>query len=367
MRATKNSKMRKIASFFTLMIALFIGAMTIFAAYSGHIDPRKMTLAPLMCMTLPYWVIATLIMLPICFIANKWQSLVPLSTLVICLGPILNFCPLNITSNSNRNTPNSFTLLSYNAYNFIAFDDNYPDDESNSTLNYIAKTDADIVCLQECEYLSPIPRWHVYRKQVNAIKEQYPYRIIGANNGQSIFSKFPVTLISSAGYYSHFEVEMPTRTIDIIDVHLRSIRLSKQDKEQYNEALTDLITENNNSKLSSWKNIASKVANAAKLRSRQALALKDYIKGLDSENIIVCGDFNDVPGCFAINAIADDFDDVYAQCGFGPMITYHGNNLKFRIDHILYDGDFDATYFERGDLKSSDHYPLFATFKWDND
>ena len=79
MRTTKKSKMRKIASFFTLMIAIFIGAMTIFAAYSGHIDPRKMTLAPLMCMTLPYWVIATLIMLPICFIANKWQSLVPLS------------------------------------------------------------------------------------------------------------------------------------------------------------------------------------------------------------------------------------------------------------------------------------------------
>ena len=102
-------------------------------------------------------------------------------------------------------------------------------------------------------------------------------------------------------------------------------------------------------------------------RGRQIL-LKKYIDNIENDNIIVCGDFNDVPGCFAINTIADDdFDDVYRECGFGPMTTYHGSNLNFRIDHILYKGDFDATSFKRDKFNSSDHYPLYATFKWDND
>lgn len=360
---------RKISSYFTLAISIVIAIATFFAAYAGHINPNSMSIAPLMCMTFPYWIIITLIMLPICFFVDKRFSLIPLISLIGCIGPILNICPLNIwPSNYDKNDAESFSLLSYNAYNFISYDNNYPNDDTNATLTFIAKTDADIVCLQECEYLSPLPRWHVYRKQVNEIKEQYPHIIIGQENGQSIFSKYPVTKVTSDGFFSHFVVDMPNHKLDIIDVHLRSIRLSDEDKKNYNEALSELIADNEEDSFSSWKNIASKVTKAAKQRARQAIAIKKYIDNIENDNIIVCGDFNDVPGCFAINTIADDdFDDVYRECGFGPMTTYHGSNLNFRIDHILYKGDFDATSFKRDKFNSSDHYPLYATFKWDND
>jgi endonuclease/exonuclease/phosphatase (EEP) superfamily protein YafD len=111
-----------------------------------------------------------------------------------------------------------------------------------------------------------------------------------------------------------------------------------------------------------------KISNAAKKRASQANKLNQYIESIDNDNIIVCGDFNDVPGCYAINTIADDdFDDAYAECGFGPMNTYHGNNINFRIDHVLYKGDFEAVSFTRGNVTYSDHYPLFVRFNWDND
>lgn len=359
----------KILSYILLICCIIICATTIFAAYSGHIAPQTLSIAPLMCMTFPYWVIATIAMIIICLIVKRKYALIPIITLICCIGPILNYCPINITSVFKRNSNNnSFSLLSYNAYNFIAHDNIYPTDSTNATLSYIIDTDADIVCLQECEYLSPLPRWHVYRPQVDSLKKQYPYRIIGVESGQSIFSKFPVKEISSGGYYSHFEVKFPSHKLDIIDVHLRSIRLSKEDKQQYNEAINELIHDNEKENLRSWKGIASKIVKAAKQRSKQAIKLRKYINTIENDNIIVCGDFNDVPNCFAINTIADDdFDDVYAECGFGPMVTYHGDNIYFRIDHILYDGDFEATSFKRGDINCSDHYPLFATFKWDND
>ncbi len=359
---------RNILSYILLICCIIICAATIFAAYSGLINPQNFPIAPLMCMTFPYWVIATITMMIICFIIKKRYALIPIITLICCIDPILNYCPINITSVFPKSNNNSFSLLSYNAYNFIAHDNIYPNDSTNATLSYIIKTDADIVCLQECEYLSPLPRWHVYRPQVDSLKKQYPHRIIGVDNGQSIFSKFPVKKISSDGYYSHFEVEFPSHKLDIIDVHLRSIRLSKEDKQQYNDAINELIHDNEKENLRSWKSIASKIVKAAKLRAKQATKLRKYIKSIKNENIIVCGDFNDVPNCYAINKISDDdFDDVYAECGLGPMATYHGDNIYFRIDHILYDGDFEATSFKRGNISCSDHYPLFATFKWDND
>jgi endonuclease/exonuclease/phosphatase (EEP) superfamily protein YafD len=56
--------------------------------------------------------------------------------------------------------------------------------------------------------------------------------------------------------------------------------------------------------------------------------------------------------------------DAYEECALGPTITFHASRFYFRIDHVLYKGNFEAIDIERGDQKSSDHYPLLTTFKW---
>lgn len=359
---------RKILIPITIVINILMAIATTFAAYAGHIDPQSMTLAPIACMGFPYLLVATLISLPISFFINKWIATIPLTTIILCISPAINYCPLNMfTANDHKkNDNNAFTLLSYNAYNFMAHDQVYPKDSTNATLSYIISTDADIVCLQECEYLSPLARWHVYKPQVDSLKEQYPHRIIGADNGESILSKFPVEKRHSEGYYSHFVVKTNKGDIDIINVHLRSLRLTNEEKRQYGN-LSELNGKVDSQSSSTMKSIIKKVADAAKNRARQAEKLREYINNIDNDNIIVCGDFNDVPNCYAINTIGENFDDAYAECGFGPMITYHGDKLYFRIDHILYDGDIEATSITRDDIDRSDHYPLLVTFHWDND
>ncbi|MBR5333067.1 MAG: endonuclease/exonuclease/phosphatase family protein [Muribaculaceae bacterium] len=363
------TKIKQILSFIVLAIAILVALGTLATAYAGNINPMDSKIAPLLCMTFPYWIVASLVVIVISFFVKKRYSLIPLMALVICWESILLICPLNLFSSHNNNGSNTFTLLSYNAYNFKGFDKSNTDEDSNATLNYIATTDADIVCLQECEYLSPIHRWNVYKKQVNEIKKQYPYRIIGVEHGQSIFSKYPVKEIFKEGYFSHFVVDMPNgSSIDIIDVHLKSIPLTAKDKQQYNDAISDIVNSTNSKEISSLKNIMKKISYAAQKRALQANKLSQYIHSIENENIIICGDFNDVPGCYAINTIADDdFDDAYTECGFGPMNTYHGNNINFRIDHVLYKGDIEAVSFSRGNVKYSDHYPLFVRFSWDND
>lgn len=359
------SKLHKIFSFIIATLNIIVAILTIASAFAGYIDPQSISLAPILCMTFPIWAILTIILIPITFLIRKRYTLIPLATLLICISPILSICPLNFTSdNSNPESNNSFSLLSYNVHNFKPHDNIYPEDKTNATLSFIIRTDADIVCMQECEYLSPLPAWHVYRPQVDSLKKQYPHRIISPDNGESILSKYPVKNISSNGFYSHFNVTIDNQALDIINVHLRSLRLTVDDKKQY-QALAD-FDDSTNIETSAWKSIISKIAIAAKLRAKQATAIRNYIEKIDNKNIIVCGDFNDIPRCFAINTISDgEFKDVYAQCGFGPTITYHRDRIYFRIDHILYKGNFKATSIDRNDIDRSDHYPLYATFSWD--
>ena len=157
---------------------------------------------------------------------------------------------------------------------------------------------------------------------------------------------------------------MPGDTVRVYSCHLESIGLTQTDKHLYRQ-LTKLQNMSSTSDLDEVRGtLVTKLARAYRCRSLQARLLRDLIEATDRP-VILCGDFNDTPGSFAYRTImGDDMRDAYAECALGPTITYHCNRFYFRIDHILYRGNFDAVKIERGTLSASDHYPLVATFKW---
>ena len=108
--------------------------------------------------------------------------------------------------------------------------------------------------------------------------------------------------------------------------------------------------------------LISKLAHAFRLRAEQAHIIRHTIDSIGG-NFIVAGDFNDIQDCYAVRTIlGSDMHDAYADCALGPCITYHGNRFYFRIDHILYGGDLKAVSCRRGDITSSDHFPMLAKF-----
>ncbi len=45
-------------------------------------------------------------------------------------------------------------------------------------------------------------------------------------------------------------------------------------------------------------------------------------------NVIVCGDFNDVPGCRALRILESaGLTDAYAELGLGPTITFNASHF----------------------------------------
>lgn len=361
------AKGKKILLGIGLFFNLLFAALMLMCGYSGNVNPDTFAFAGILNMSFPIWVILSMAMLLLDLLFKRKLAFIPIVAMVLSWGPISTFSPLNVTSVklSGAEQKLAFKVLTYNVLDFIDNQNIYPNGQ-NRTISYILSTDADVVCLQECEYLSPMEQYHVTASQIDSLKQRYPYYHIGTS-GQSILSKYPITPINlgitseDSRDIAAYLVEVSNRLITIYNVHLRSIGFTGDDKQLYRN-LTSLDADHNLSQIR--PQLISKLNEAARHRARQARLLKAHIEK-NGGNVIVCGDFNDTPGCYAIRTISGDrMKDAYSENAFGPTITYNANRFYFRIDHVLYQGAFDAIYIKRNNLKSSDHYALLTTFLW---
>lgn len=95
--------------------------------------------------------------------------------------------------------------------------------------------------------------------------------------------------------------------------------------------------------------------------------VRQYVDSV-SDPVLLCGDFNDIPGCYAYRVIAGgDMTDAYRAAASGPAITYHADRFYFRIDQMMCRGDLTPLRVWRGTIPSSDHYPLIGYFALGND
>ena len=357
-----------IRSLWTLL-NIACGLCTLLAGYGGYINPDKFALAQLANMTFPGWIVLTLILLAVNLFIRKKLAWLSVAVLVACIGPILTISPLNFTSRSLSPDDESrtFTLLTYNVYNFRDNQGVNPE-WGNRTLSYILSTDADIVCLQESSNLNGVGK----KAQRDSINSRYPYRLYSNRSGEVLLSKYHATEIDTpqpdwgSGSFCAYDVEVEGHEVTVVNCHLQSIGLTDDDKELYRELTDKELRNPSRNELSKVKNgIGTKLLAAFRIRAQQARYIKEFL-ATRKGNVILVGDFNDVPGSYAYRTIkSDGLKDAYSECAFGPTVTYNDNRFYFRIDQMLYRGDLEAVRIKRGDLRSSDHYPLFATFLWD--
>ncbi len=356
-----------IRSLWTLL-NIACGLCTLLAGYGGYINPDKFALAQLANMTFPGWIVLTLILLAVNLFIRKKLAWLSVAVLVACIGPILTISPLNFTSRSLSPDDESrtFTLLTYNVYNFRDNQGVNPE-WGNRTLSYILSTEADIVCLQESSNLNGVGK----KAQRDSINSRYPYRLYSNRSGEVLLSKYHATEIDTpqpdwgSGSFCAYNVEVEGHEVTVVNCHLQSIGLTDDDKELYRELTDKELRNPSRSELSKVKNgIVTKLLAAFRIRAQQAHYINEFL-ATRKGNVILVGDFNDVPGSYAYRTIkSDGLKDAYSECAFGPTVTYNDNRFYFRIDQMLYRGDLEAVRIKRGDLRSSDHYPLLATFLW---
>lgn len=354
---------------------VFLGVVTVFAAYGGYFDPANVPVAALAPMFL--MLILVLDILTLVLDAIFWRkAMVPiLLSWVVAAKPLLVFAPLNtstipLTEEQEKRT---FTLLTYNVTHFQDIRGHDYATDRNAMIDFILKTDADMVNLQElgAEDIDPDgvgKKWGISRELLQELSEKYPFRFVDDAYKQTFMSKFPALheelrlWADSLPNVAVYRVHVKGQIVRLYDVHLRSLFLTDDDKALFRR-LTDGETGNLAHEVRQVKNrLIDKLTTAFDLRAGEAAYIRSSLD-LVPGNAIVAGDFNDVPGCYAVRTImGDDMHDAYAEAGFGPVITFHKDRFYFRIDQILYRGNLKALEMERIKVPYSDHYPMLAKF-----
>lgn len=376
---------------FGVGLNLFVAMLTVLAAYGGTFNPDERVIMAMVAMTLPAVLIAGLLLAAADFFFDRRLALVIAGGWLVALPPILDFSPLHFLPCrlDSEEKERSFTMLTYNILHYMDFRGYDAARPVNETLDFILRTDADIVNLQEADVAADGrgmlyvkqdnarvngDYWRISQSQLDSLYSRYPYRAVNIGQELSVFSKYPVTPVHidvprSVRYaMGCVKLDIKGQEIHLINVHLRSIGLTDEDKALYKETLRDVPESKHALKreLNEVKSqLLSKLAAAFRDRAEQARAIRTVIDSIGGP-FIVAGDFNDIPDCYAVRTIlGKDMHDAYSDAAFGPAITYHGDYFYFRIDQVLYRGPFKAVDIERGGIKSSDHNPLLTTFLFD--
>jgi endonuclease/exonuclease/phosphatase (EEP) superfamily protein YafD len=351
---------------------VLIMAVTLFAAFGGNIDPEKMPFASLANMTFPLWYFLSVVLLIVDLFIARMLAVVPAVALLGAIQPLLVFTPINFTHPKLEPADSlaMFKVLSYNTLSFTdEADGKERNPEYNRTMHTILESDADVLVLLEFENQGKLNKF-VPTEQIDSFRAFYPYYVRGAF-GTVIFSREPIERVRmredkprpNAGSMMGVRTSVHQRPLTVFGVHLESVGLDDDDKALYRE-ITDRSTESVD--VDSVKNrLVDKLYLAFKNRASQARYLSACVDSIGGD-VIVCGDFNDVPNCYAIRQLEKlgGMQDAYAKVGCGPTITYHDSRFFFRIDHVLWRGNFRPVSMVRGKIPSSDHYPFLTTFVW---
>ena len=367
-RQTPTSIWHKILTGLLAAVCVFAITGLIASAYAGAINPVNHPMASVVAMTFPLWLIGTIVAVAIIFFMRWRVALIGVAGLCIALPAILNYCPLNLPRKAAEDA-DTFTLMTYNVFDFVDQTEEYPGD-INPTLSYILREDPDIVCAQEVGYIGTNQSHRITAAQVDSLYAQYPY-IYMDRHILAILSKFPIEPVQTgihisenegAGDIACYRAEIKGRKVTIFIVHLQSFYLQRAEREMFMK-LTRLQGSESEIK-EMQRHLVDKICEAAPHRVRETEELIKYIDKYGGPNVIVCGDFNDIPGCYSLRLLKDHkLKEVYPEVGFGPMITYNSERFYFRIDHILYRGDIRPLSMVRSKIYSSDHYPVKATFE----
>ena len=160
----------------------------------------------------------------------------------------------------------------------------------------------------------------------------------GAGSQLACYSKFPILSARMLDYRSNYngsmvyENKIGKDTVLLINNHLESNKLTREDKVVYEDMLKDPKA---GKVKSGVRQLVNKLAEASAIRSAQARTIAQEIAHSPYPSVIVCGDFNDSPISYAHRVISQDMDDAFTESGCGLGISYNQNKFYFRIDNIL--------------------------------
>lgn len=366
----------------TIFEALLVMAL-LCSAWGGCVHPGSLPLCvPVSVMVFPLLALLVGIVLLIDALCRRWKHVAMMAAALLLCTPMLRLTlPLNLVGRSHRHGNDTISVLTLNVRNFMQPEQFPP----NATLQYLLHSGADVLVLQEIIH----DGWGTPRevcdssfspRQLQLLDSIYPYRSHD-NDDVGIYSRFPFTRVEVAKplvgfdmvdyfaamehhYAVAYDLHLPQgKQLRLLAVHLKSWSFSRQQRTMLGGTVTDELDAMPGTQAYNL-NTTQLMRRAYADRAAEAQAVRKAIDD-SPENVIVCGDFNDVPGSYTYCTVrGDDLRDAWADVGRGYAHTYNQYHFLLRIDHMLYRGQLRPVDIQRPRATASDHYPIMTTFTW---
>lgn len=285
------------------------------------------------------------------------------------------------SKNQLKDSDGNLKIMTWNVHLFDL--GAWTNDESSKAriIDLINEESPDVLCLQEFyqdKKNSTLPYTEVIRNlgyPYVAFAEEYtiPKRVLTIHAsstdqiqvGNIVFSKMPLmnTQIYPLGvaHYNLLNTQVmvdSNRMVDLNVVHLTSVQFGAKEKEIINAIQEEGVSK---SKVQRSKTLIRKLEYAAAQRAILANQI-DSLKRFMDYPMIICGDFNDIPGSYVYQTIrGDQLTDPFIKKGVGLGRTFREISPTLRIDHVLVDREaFEVIGYGRLIVPLSDHYPVIV-------
>lgn len=280
----------------------------------------------------------------------KWIAL-PIIGILGCWNYTREYCPFNPFDNTPME---SYKILSFNVASLSS--DSANGFNGKKSVEYIAKSDADIVFLQEC------PKSGTVFSSLKHKMDSLGYKVLH-DGGLRIFSKWPFigkpvysrSLSFGNGSFACL-INLDGDTTLLINNHLQSNAISPEEKSAYGDAIEQYDKEKMKA---SGRVLLSRLSTAASKRAEQADTVCALIKRYNKHQIIAAGDMNDTPISYTYQKITGLLNNAFAESGNGLGISYSQKGFPVRIDHIFVSNNLatHSTHIDNN-IHSSDHLPI---------
>lgn len=334
------------------IITVVLACAIVLVIVMQYIDPEKMWILPTLTLCAPIIYILEVAAMLYWIIRWKWRLAV-FAILFVAAGSV--YLPLYYKIDLTRRydteyVERNFTkVVSYNVAN-----GNKPE-----LVKYIDEMRPDIACLQEF-LTEKVSKW-------DALDKGYRSTVSGDETFScEIFTRYPIIrqgLIDSIPRYNSVwaDLKIADDTVRVINLHLQSTSIRQEDTQfiQHHEYIFD------NDREDKLKSIILRLADNTRKRAVQAGKVREFIEK-SPYDMIICGDFNDVPLSYSYHLIANGLKDAFCEAGNGYSYTFNGFFRSLQIDHILVSPDIEVISYEADNsAEYSDHYPVITRLKID--
>jgi len=336
---------------------LLVALLSLLALIAPQVNPRYFWPMTIIGLSMPLLLLGHLLFALFWLFRQKTQALLSLAVLVAS-GPSISglygFTSPRLPINKG------LKIVSQNVRRL----ESYPDHNKTVTpaafQQHLQNLQADVLCLQE--FIATPAKRQPYLEALHAVGLKH---IIHDPERSSLLiaARFPLQSIKNHYYenlvngYQIAELELGNRTINLINVHLRTNQITN---------LTNHIAEEGSlKKKETWRDIGKALAkykNATITRTQQAQNITRSLASFQDPSII-CGDFNDTSQSYPYQLLKGQRKDAFLQKGHAWGSTYAGKIPGLRIDFLLYDPTLKVQHCQRGPAAFSDHYPLIAYFE----